>query len=62
MVKAYEWTIEITHGFTITASTFWSFYYTAAGLHALHVLAGGIIMMAIVAATRRRASSSTGWS
>jgi heme/copper-type cytochrome/quinol oxidase subunit 3 len=44
IVKAFEWTSEITHGFTITSSTFWSFYYTAAGLHALHVLAGGIIM------------------
>ena len=44
VVKAFEWTGEITHGFTITSSTFWSFYYTAAGLHALHVLAGGIIM------------------
>jgi len=44
-VKAFEWTGEIHHGFTITSSTFWSFYYTAAGLHALHVLAGAIIMM-----------------
>jgi heme/copper-type cytochrome/quinol oxidase subunit 3 len=46
--KAYEWSVEISHGYTITASTFWSFYYTAAGLHAAHVLAG-IIIMAIVA-------------
>ena len=45
IVKAFEWTSEIQHGFTITSSTFWSFYYTAAGLHALHVLAGAIIMM-----------------
>jgi heme/copper-type cytochrome/quinol oxidase subunit 3 len=44
-VKAFEWTAEIHHGFTITSSTFWSFYYCAAGLHALHVLAGAIIMM-----------------
>ncbi len=49
-VKAAEWTIEIQSGFTITSSTFWSFYYTAAGLHALHVIAGGIIM-GIVAAS-----------
>jgi heme/copper-type cytochrome/quinol oxidase subunit 3 len=47
-LKSYEWSVEIAHGFTITASTFWSFYYTAAGLHAAHVLAG-IIIMAIVA-------------
>ena len=52
-VKAYEWTMEITHGFTITSSTFWSFYYTAAGLHALHVIAGAIIM-AFVAATAKK--------
>jgi heme/copper-type cytochrome/quinol oxidase subunit 3 len=44
VVKAFEWTSEITHGFTITSSTFWSFYYTAAGIHASHVLAGVIIM------------------
>ncbi|MEN8184503.1 MAG: cytochrome c oxidase subunit 3 [Myxococcota bacterium] len=53
IVKGFEWTSEISHGFTITSSTFWSFYYTAAGLHALHVLAGAIIM-AFVAATARK--------
>ena len=47
MVKAYEWTVEITHGYTITANNFWGFYYTAAGLHALHVLAGAVIMLFI---------------
>ena len=45
VVKGFEWTFEIQHGFTITSSTFWSFYYTAAGLHASHVVAGAIIMM-----------------
>jgi heme/copper-type cytochrome/quinol oxidase subunit 3 len=44
VVKGFEWANEITHGYTITANTFWSFYYTAAGLHALHVIAGAIIM------------------
>ena len=44
LVKSVEWTIEISHGYTITANTFWSFYYTAAGLHGLHVIAGAIIM------------------
>ena len=43
-IKAYEWSYEISHGYTITANTFWSFYYTMAGLHALHVIAGAIIM------------------
>jgi heme/copper-type cytochrome/quinol oxidase subunit 3 len=52
-VKAYEWTTEIMHGYTITSSTFWSFYYTAAGLHALHVIAGAIVMMFVAASARR---------
>ena len=43
-VKGAEWTIEISAGYTITANGFWSFYYTAAGLHALHVIAGAFIM------------------
>lgn len=47
VIKALEWTYEITHGFTIGANTFWSFYYTAAGLHALHVIAG-MVAMAII--------------
>lgn len=47
MVKSYEWTVEIMHGYTITQSLFWSFYYTAAGLHGLHVIAGMIIMAII---------------
>ncbi len=44
-VKSYEWWVEITHGYTITANTFWSFYYSAAGLHAFHVIAGAVIML-----------------
>jgi len=43
-IKSFEWTMEISHGYTITASPFWSFYYTAAGIHACHVIVGAIIM------------------
>ena len=43
-VKGYEWSYEISHGYTITTNGFWSFYYTAAGLHAAHVIAGAIAM------------------
>ena len=53
VVKAFEWSHEISLGYTITSNTFWSFYYTAAGLHALHVIAGAIVM-SIVAADARR--------
>jgi len=45
IVKAFEWTGEIRHGFTIQSGGFWSYYYTAAGIHATHVLAGMLIMV-----------------
>jgi heme/copper-type cytochrome/quinol oxidase subunit 3 len=44
VIKGFEWTHEIGLGYTITSNNFWSFYYTAAGLHALHVIAGVVIM------------------
>ena len=47
VIKAFEWTYEITHGYTITSSLFWSFYYTAAGIHAVHVI-GGMVIMGII--------------
>lgn len=47
IVKSIEWTTEISHGYTITANAFWSFYYTAAGLHGLHVI-GGMVIMGII--------------
>jgi heme/copper-type cytochrome/quinol oxidase subunit 3 len=47
IVKSIEWTNEITHGYTITSHTFWSFYYTAAGIHGLHVIVGMIIMLIV---------------
>jgi heme/copper-type cytochrome/quinol oxidase subunit 3 len=53
IVKSFEWTHEIREGFTITSSTFWSFYYTAAGLHALHVIAGVVIMFIVAASARK---------
>ena len=53
IIKAFEWTAEISHGYTITSNTFWSFYYTAAGLHAFHVIAGVVIMGFVALAARR---------
>jgi heme/copper-type cytochrome/quinol oxidase subunit 3 len=44
VVKAYEYTHEISEGFTMFRNVFWSFYYTATGLHGFHVLCGMIIM------------------
>jgi heme/copper-type cytochrome/quinol oxidase subunit 3 len=53
VIKSFEWTNEIRHGFTITSNTFWSFYYTAAGLHGLHVIAGMIIMLIVASDARK---------
>lgn len=53
IVKGSEWTHEIHEGYTLTRSAFWSFYYTAAGLHALHVIAGMIIMLFVAADARK---------
>lgn len=52
-VKAVEWTSEIRAGYTITSNTFWSFYYTAAGLHGLHVIAGCVIMLFVAADAKK---------
>jgi heme/copper-type cytochrome/quinol oxidase subunit 3 len=52
-VKAFEWTHEIREGYTLSSNTFWSFYYTAAGIHALHVIAGGIIMLFVAADAKK---------
>jgi len=43
-VKAYEYTSEILAGYGPLADLFWSFYYTATGLHGFHVLVGMIIL------------------
>jgi heme/copper-type cytochrome/quinol oxidase subunit 3 len=53
VVKYFEWSMEIAHGYTITSNTFWSFYYTAAGLHALHVMAGVVILLIVGNEARR---------
>jgi heme/copper-type cytochrome/quinol oxidase subunit 3 len=45
IIKSFEWTHEIREGFTIQAGGFWSYYYTAAGLHAFHVIAGMVLML-----------------
>jgi heme/copper-type cytochrome/quinol oxidase subunit 3 len=52
-VKSVEWGHEISEGFVISANPFWSFYYTAAGIHACHVIAGMILMTWVSVSARR---------
>lgn len=53
LVKAFEYTTEISHEFTLHRDVFWSFYYTATGLHGLHVLVGMLIMGMVAADARK---------
>ena len=52
-VKSYEWTHEILEGFTIQSSGFWAYYYTAAGLHAFHVIAGMLVMLWVASTAKK---------
>ena len=52
-IKAFEWNYEISHGYVISANNFWSFYYTAAGVHALHVIAGACLMVWVSTLARK---------
>jgi len=52
-VKAYEYSIEIGHGYTPGVSMFWSFYYGMTGLHALHVVGGIVANFALFVAAQR---------
>jgi nitric oxide reductase NorE protein len=45
-IKAYEWTMKITHGYT-TSNEFFMFYYMLTGVHVFHV-ALGILILGIV--------------
>jgi heme/copper-type cytochrome/quinol oxidase subunit 3 len=44
VIKSFEWAHEIGEGLVIQSSGFWAFYYTAAGIHACHVIVGMIVM------------------
>ncbi len=48
LFKTYEYAVKIEGGYTLFTSNFWSFYYTATGLHGFHVLCG-MVIMAIIA-------------
>ena len=55
VIKAIEWSLEISAGRIPGASGFWSFYFTMTGLHGLHVLGGVVINAALwIAAARGR--------
>ncbi|KUI44166.1 cytochrome C oxidase subunit III [Mycobacterium sp. IS-1590] len=58
-VKAYEWSVELGRGLTVS-NEFFSFYYVLTGVHALHVVLGliilGVSIRELRAVARRRVS------
>ncbi len=52
-LKAVEYSGEIARGFTPASGSFWSFYYTMTGLHALHVAVGIVVNGTLWAIGRR---------
>lgn len=53
VVKTIEYSTEISHGFTISANLFWSFYFTMTGLHGLHVIGGMTAIFVIMLGVRK---------
>ena len=47
MIKVYEWSSEITRGYT-NSNEFFSFYYVLTGVHLFHVLVGLIVLGVVV--------------
>lgn len=56
-LKIYEWSGEISAGFTFTTNLFFSYYYFLTGMHLLHVLVGfvalGVIQYQLSSPARR---------
>ncbi len=64
VIKGVEYYTELSHGFTLPGTamveagdgigaTFWSFYYLMTGLHALHVIAGMIVIFVVMQAAKK---------
>jgi heme/copper-type cytochrome/quinol oxidase subunit 3 len=53
VVRGGEYRLDLAAGLRPTVSMFLALYFTLTGLHALHVLAGGIASAWVIAATRR---------
>ncbi len=47
LLKAYEWSSKIGHGFTFPSNDFFMFYYMLTGVHVFHV-ALGLVFLGVV--------------
>ena len=48
LTKAYEWTTEVMHGYTMPSGDFFMFYYMLTGVHLFHVALGLLILGIVV--------------
>jgi nitric oxide reductase NorE protein len=44
LIKAYEWSSEISQGLTFPSNDFFMFYYMLTGVHLFHVVLGLVIL------------------
>jgi nitric oxide reductase NorE protein len=47
-IKAYEWTTEMSAGYTLGTNQFFGFYYMLTGIHLFHVALGLLILGIVV--------------
>mgnify|MGYP001552043347 CR=1 FL=1 len=54
-LKAVEWSIEVSHGYTFPRNDFFMFYFVLTGVHLLHVMIGLIVLTIVVRELRNPA-------
>jgi nitric oxide reductase NorE protein len=59
-IKAFEWSSEISQGFTLTHNNFFMFYYMLTGVHLFHVLLG-LVFLGIVLRELRAPDHGRTW-
>lgn len=55
LIKGYEWSTEISRGFTLPHNDFFMFYYMLTGVHLFHVALGLVILAVVIIHLRGRA-------
>jgi nitric oxide reductase NorE protein len=60
VLKIIEWSLEISHGYTLPKNDFFTFYFMLTGVHLFHVIMGLVILAVVMRELRnptlRRAS------
>jgi nitric oxide reductase NorE protein len=47
-IKVVEWSLEISHGYTLPKNDFFTFYFMLTGVHLFHVIMGLVILGVVV--------------